>query len=130
MANAPLTATEIEQCKGWLGYPQVTIQANPIIGTSRVFEDVLQLYAGDQLIGWIRSYFIVNMNQLDLDLFNARARYQADELVGEGKLNKQEHARLLALRDWLVSQFEEKTGIQRYKGGRGGVGGGSKYEVF
>jgi hypothetical protein len=118
MPNAALTTAEIEQCKGWLGYPQVTIAANPIIGTSRIFEDVLQQYAGDQLIGWIRNYFIVNMTQLDTDIFSARTRYQADELVGEVKLNKQEHGRLVNLRDWMVGQFEEKTGIKRYKGGR------------
>lgn len=118
MPNAALTATEIEQCKGYLGYPQVTIGANPIIGTSRIFEDILALYAGDQLIGWIRNYFLVNMTQLDTDIFSARARYQADELVGEVKLNKQEHGRLVHLRDWLVGQFEEKAGIKRYKGGR------------
>lgn len=115
MPNAPLTDAEIEQCKGYLGYPQVTIQANPIIGTSRVFEDVLKAFAGDQLIGWIRNYFLVNMAQLDSDIFSARGRYKADEIDGDLKLNKQEHSRLLALRDWTIGQFEQKTGIKRYR---------------
>lgn len=128
MPNQPLQPAEIQQCKSLLGYPNVVIQANPIIGTARVFEDILQQYADDYGIGYIRNTILPNINAIETQIQAARTRYQAARLEGEVTLNPNEHRQLVRLRNFWITRLEEVSGIKRYPGGRtgGGFGGGKR----
>lgn len=126
MANDPLTLAEIQQCKNLLGYPNVTMLANPIIGTSRVFEDVLQLYADDYGIGYIRNTILPNINTLETELQATRSRFKVAK-AEEFTQNPAEMRLYKQLREFWINRLVETTGIQRF---RGGGGAARNTEVF
>src|SRR5581483_2344252 len=113
MANPPLTTAEIQQCKNLLGYPNVTVLANPIIGTSRVFEDVLQQFADDFGIGYIRNTILPNITTLETELFAARSRYKVDR-AEDYTQDKAEHRRYIRQRNFWIDRLVETTGIKRF----------------
>lgn len=116
-----LTDTEIQTVKRLMGYGSMTALALPYIETATIFETVVQANLNAEGESYIRATILPNVAQLELDIFNARSRYQADELVGEVKLNKNEHERLLALREYQIDRLAETIRIPRaVKLGRSG----------
>lgn len=115
MANAPLTLSEVLQCKNLLGYPNQLIQANPIIGTSRVFEDILLNYSDDYGIGYIRTV-LANVAQLESDMQDARTRFKIDK-AEDFTQNPDEFRKYVQARDWWIGRLEQTTGIKRYRAG-------------
>src|SRR6185503_3220957 len=108
-----LTAPEIQTVKNLMGYGNVTALALPYIDVALVFETVIQNDLDAYGEGYIRSTILPNVAQLDIDIFNARTRYQADELVGEVKLNKNEHDRLLTLREYWIDRLSDTIRVPR-----------------
>jgi hypothetical protein len=122
MPNAALSDAEIQQCKNLLGYPNVLLQANPIIGTSRVFEDILQKYADDYGIGYIRNTILVNITQLETELQATRSRFKVSQ-AEEFTQNPDEMRKYKQLREFWIKRLEQTTGIKRYRGPGGRSGG-------
>lgn len=108
-----LTDTQIQTVKNLMGYGNLTVLALPYIDVAVVFETVVQNNLDAYGENYLTATILPNVAQLDLDIMNARARYQADELVGEVKLNKNEHERLLTLREYWIDRLAETIRIPR-----------------
>jgi hypothetical protein len=121
-----LSNTEIQTVKNLMGYSNMTTLALPYIDVALVFETVVQNDLDAYGEGYIRATILPNLAQLDLDIMSARSRYKADELVGEIKLNKQEHERLLTLREYWLDRLAETIRIPR----AGKVGRASQMDIY
>jgi hypothetical protein len=107
------TARETQAMKNRLGYGNVTVLALPYVDVALVFETVVQNNVDAYGESYVRDTILPNLTTLDGDIMAARKRYQADELVGEIKLNKDEHERLLVLREFWIGELESTIKVGR-----------------
>lgn len=106
---------ELSQIKFHLGYGNLTILARPYFDIARVFEDVVQANMDSWGEGYVRTTILANLTQLDADIFSARTRYQASELIGEVRLNPREHEALLEQREYWLQRLEAAVKVPRAK---------------
>jgi hypothetical protein len=108
-----LSDSDLEKIKYFLGYTNLTTVAQAYADIPAIFETVirggLSSWAETQVTGTI----LPNLVQLDVDIYGARSRYKVTEIVGEAKLDPNEHQRLLGLRDYWITQLEHVTGMRR-----------------
>ena len=118
-----LTDTEIEMCRHYLGYNNLTSAANPWVDTVLVFEDVVQQNVRPWTEEQVRSVVLPNLQVLDQEIMDARANFAATELVGEVKLNDKQMDKLLDLRDFWIDELSKMLGVSvRYpQGGSNGI---------
>ena len=111
-----LSQAEIFQMKHYLGYTAVTALARPYFDIALVFEDVIQRYMDPAWgEGYLRNTILANLLQLDTDIMNCRTRFQANELVGDVKLNPKELERLQDLRCFWIEELSRITGVPQVR---------------
>lgn len=119
---------DLEKVKYFLGYTNLTTVALGYADIPAIFETVIR---GD-LSSWgetqITTVILPNLVQLDTDIFGARSRYKVTEIVGDIKLNPDEHKKLLEQREYWICQLEHATGLRRNTALA--IGGGSGTEVY
>jgi len=120
-----LTAAQVQQCKHWLGYGNLTAVAIPYFDISLVFEEVI---ATNLEQTWAEPYLtntiLPNLLQLDIDIMACRTRFQALVLVGDVELNPKEMDRLLDLQWYWIKQLSSTIKIE-VANGPGSLNGGS-----
>jgi hypothetical protein len=84
-----LSQAELEQCKFWLGYGNLTALARPYFDIAVVFEDVVQKTLDVTWAeGYVRNTILVNLTALDVQLqAQIVLQAQATELVGDVKID-------------------------------------------
>lgn len=120
-----LSTSEIQQCKHWLGYGNLTAASIPYFDIALVFEVIV---ANNVDLTWaepyLRATILPNLLQLDVDIMTCRSRFVATELVGDVKLNFHELDRLLDLQMYWIRQLSSTLKIE-VAGGPGSPGSGS-----
>jgi hypothetical protein len=92
-----LSQAELEQCKFWLGYGNLTALARPYFDIAVVFEDVVQKTLDlTWAEGYVRGTILPNLIAVDAQIQNqVIIQAQATELVGEFKMDSEKAFRAL-----------------------------------
>ena len=118
-----LTTAEIQEIKYRMGYGAISVTASPYIDTAPAFETLIQQNVNAFGETEIRTVCLPRLRQLSTDIYNARNRLKAIELVGEVKLNTKE---IEKLRDSEKIELDRLCSLTRIplapKPGRAGGG--------
>lgn len=111
-----LSQAELEQCKLYLGYGNLTAMARPYVDVAIVFEDVVQKNLDlTWAEGYVRNTLLVNLAAIDVQLqTQVVLQAQATELVGEVKLDAAKAFRsLYRLRDYWIDRLSDVLMVPR-----------------
>jgi len=111
-----LTQAELEQCKFYLGYGNLTALARPYFDVAVVFEDVVQKTLDITWAeGYVRNTILVNLAALDVQLQQQiTLQAQATELVGDVKIDAMNAFRsLTTLRDYWIDRLAGTLKVPR-----------------
>lgn len=101
-----LTTAEVQQCKHFLGYGNLTVLARPYFDIAIVFEDVVaQNIDNTWAENYIRNTILANLLSIDVSIQGTGSRFIATELVGEVKLNTHELEKWLELKAYWVNEL-------------------------
>lgn len=109
------TTDELEEMKYHLGYTNLTAVAYPWFEIANIFVDIVK----NQTTSWgetqVRGTILPNLRAIEAGTMDQLDRRQADELIGELKLNKNELSDILDARDFWLSALERVIGVKRVR---------------
>lgn len=112
--------TELSQMKYFLGYSNMTYVANPWIDIAMFWENLIKNNVDADGEQRIRSKILPALEDLEMRPLAQLDRRQADELIDELKLNKNELNDILTVREFYLCAIERVIGFKRrsyYEGG-------------
>ena len=120
-----LSQSELEQCKFWLGYGNLTAVARPYFDIAVTFENVVQKAVDTTWSeGYIRNTLLANLAQIDIQLqTQVLLQAQATELVGEVRIDAEYAMRALTrLQSMWIDRLSSTLKVPRVpmNGGDGG----------
>jgi hypothetical protein len=111
-----LSQAELEQCKFYLGYGNLTARAIPFFDIAVTFEDVVQKNLDITWAeGYVRGTILVNLSALDAQLqAQIVLQAQATELVGDVKIDAMNAFRsLTTLREFWIDRLSDTVMVPR-----------------
>lgn len=111
-----LNQAELEQCKYWLGYGNLTALARPFFDIAVVFEDVVQKTLDTTWAeGYVRNTILANLLATDVQIQNQTVLLsQATELVDEVKIDAEKELRVLQrLSDYWINRLSYALKVPR-----------------
>jgi len=111
-----LSQAELEQCKFYLGYGNLTARAIPFFDVAIVFEDVVQKNLDlTWAEGYVRNTILTNLAAIDVQLqTQVLLQAQATEVIGEVKIDALNAFRSLnRLREYWIDQLSATVMVPR-----------------